>query len=222
MRAISSQAPQECGEGSTTRVYYLDQIMKPHERTAVRVCTKCGEEPQSGTSSWCKTCKAAYMRQLYHSDPARRENLNAKSRAYYAENRGEILEQKSEYGKKVSKRDAARRRERYRDDPEFREKTNLRTTEYYYDNPHVFRARDAKRRADQLNATPAWADMGAIKAIYRQAREMTDSLGEPYEVDHVVPLKGRTVCGLHVPQNLQIIPQTDNRKKFNRLPEDIV
>ncbi len=71
------------------------------------------------------------------------------------------------------------------------------------------------RRAVHRNACPAWADIEAIKHIYTTAKELTNSTGTKYEVDHVIPVKHPLVCGLHVENNLQIIPENENRVKSN-------
>jgi hypothetical protein len=62
------------------------------------------------------------------------------------------------------------------------------------------------RRAALLNATPPWVDLRAIDAIYRAC-----PVG--LEVDHIVPLNGRGVCGLHVPWNLQYLTKSANCSK---------
>ena len=72
-----------------------------------------------------------------------------------------------------------------------------------------------KQRFVNENATPAWADKRKIREIYEKARELTESTGIPHEVDHIVPLTNKSVCGLHVESNLQILPQQENRKKYN-------
>jgi hypothetical protein len=77
-------------------------------------------------------------------------------------------------------------------------------------------ADSAMRRAYVLNATPVWADKAAIKAIYAQCIETTKRTGIRHEVDHIVPLKGRQVSGLHVHWNLQVIPAIENRQKSNK------
>jgi hypothetical protein len=84
-------------------------------------------------------------------------------------------------------------------------------------NPHIRTALHAKRRATKLNATPAWADLEAIKKIYSDCAFITQATGVQQHVDHIVPLQGKTVCGLHVHYNLQIIDASDNRHKSNRL-----
>lgn len=62
-------------------------------------------------------------------------------------------------------------------------------------------------------ATPKWADMGAITTMYQQAKRLG------LEVDHVVPLQGKNVCGLHVENNLQHLTMEANRRKNNRFEE---
>lgn len=76
---------------------------------------------------------------------------------------------------------------------------------------------NALRRAQIAQATTLWADMEEIQQIYEQATELTTETGIPYHVDHIVPLFGKTVCGLHVEYNLQIITATENFSKGNKL-----
>lgn len=87
---------------------------------------------------------------------------------------------------------------------------------YQKENPHVEAARVAKRRAEKLRATPSWADMGAVAGFYEDARWFTKVTGVQHHVDHIVPLKGANVCGLHVPWNLEVILATDNLRKNNK------
>lgn len=92
--------------------------------------------------------------------------------------------------------------------------------EYYQRNPWVSSANHARWRADKLRATPKWADMKAIQAVYREAKLRSRREGLIYHVDHYYPLKGKNVCGLHVAENLQIILGSDNSRKKNHHPDE--
>lgn len=75
----------------------------------------------------------------------------------------------------------------------------------------------AKRHANQNTATPSWANLNLIKDIYQQASHLTLTTGIQHHVDHIIPLQGKTVSGLHVEYNLQILTATENLKKSNKL-----
>lgn len=80
----------------------------------------------------------------------------------------------------------------------------------------------ALQRARRLLRVPPWADLGAIALLYREAGRLTASTGIPHEVDHVVPLLGTTVSGLHVETNLRVVTKVTNRLKSNRFDEWMV
>ena len=71
---------------------------------------------------------------------------------------------------------------------------------------------EAKRKARRVSATPSWADEDAIKRMYIVSRFLSEHI-EPYHVDHVIPLQGNNICGLHVEYNLDVIPALDNLRK---------
>lgn len=71
------------------------------------------------------------------------------------------------------------------------------------------------RRAGLDLATPPWADRAAIKAVYQDSIRLTVETGVSHEVDHIVPLNGALVSGLHVHWNLKAIPAGANRTKSN-------
>jgi hypothetical protein len=91
----------------------------------------------------------------------------------------------------------------------------LVTEAYRLANLALYRAAAAKRRAAKLGATPAWANLDKIALIYDAAASLSEFMGAPYEVDHIVPLQSKFVCGLHCEANLEIIPREDNRSKGN-------
>ncbi len=72
---------------------------------------------------------------------------------------------------------------------------------------------EAVRRARKLQATPKWltkTQLKEIKTIYLNCPDHC-------EVDHIIPLKGKEVSGLHVPWNLQYLPGVINRIKHNKV-----
>lgn len=72
------------------------------------------------------------------------------------------------------------------------------------------------RRRRLRNATPKWLtkeQKAEIRAIYEKAARWSKETGERYVVDHVIPLQAPNVCGLHVPENLQVITHSLNVKK---------
>ncbi len=82
-------------------------------------------------------------------------------------------------------------------------------------------AKVARRKASKLQATPKWANDFFIKEIYHLAKIRTKIMGFKWEVDHIVPLRSKLVCGLHVENNLQVIPESKNRSKSNHYWPDM-
>jgi 5-methylcytosine-specific restriction endonuclease McrA len=76
------------------------------------------------------------------------------------------------------------------------------------------------RRRKHRDATPPWLtrkQKSEIRQLYQIAITMTQTTGEQYVVDHIVPWRGESVCGLHVPWNLRVITQEQNLAKSNKL-----
>lgn len=83
--------------------------------------------------------------------------------------------------------------------------------EYYANNKDKYAASRIKYRIAKNQATPPWADVEKIRKIY-------NNCPEGYHVDHYYPLQGDTICGLHVPENLQYLPAKENISKSNKMP----
>ena len=80
-------------------------------------------------------------------------------------------------------------------------------------------ARNQQRLEQIKRATPPWADKSAITDLYVLAKVLSRETGMQLDVDHVVPLRGRLVCGLHVGTNLRLLPRRENQLKHNRFAE---
>ena len=82
-------------------------------------------------------------------------------------------------------------------------------------------SQSAMYRAQKLNATPKWlteTQWEEMHRIYKVANKVSLTTGKPHDVDHIIPLQGENICGLHVPWNLAILPASINRSKGNAYP----
>jgi hypothetical protein len=87
-------------------------------------------------------------------------------------------------------------------------------------NPGKILAETRKHDTRKLRATPPWLTRNQLKEIqefYILVKELQWLCNEQLQVDHIVPLQGKNVCGLHVPWNLQILPKSLNCSKNNKL-----
>ena len=107
----------------------------------------------------------------------------------------------------------------YRSTPEGLERERSNKRAWKKANKGSVNSDTAKRHAAKLQRTPKWLtadDHAQIKAVYEQAQRLTECLGVEFQVDHIHPLQGKNVSGLHAPWNLQVITATANRQKGNR------
>lgn len=142
------------------------------------------------------------------------ELAREKKRQSYIRRREKVLaEQKRLRPRYAAKLAAANRKWREKNADRKRAVSKL----HYEANKAKWREYGAARKAAMLKATPPWADREAIRQFYLQAPP-------GYEIDHVVPLQGRTVCGLHWVGNFQYLTRAENQSKYNRrwpdMPEE--
>ena len=199
----------------------------------IKICTKCKQEKSvdlfykrsdrlNQYASHCKACKRAHdnahnqkpeiklAHNQYHKN--RRQNLEiiAKEKLY-----------KYEYHRlpEVQERKKLQQRVR-RLNPSVLAKERNRDSVYAKLNPHLYAAKTRQRKAAKLQRTPSWLSAEQIHTIeqfYWEAAEISKLVGEVYTVDHIVPLQGKIVSGLHVPWNLQIMSRSENSRQGNRI-----
>lgn len=180
----------------------------------MKQCARCGEQKpleafaknrsmKDGLHYYCRECIAAYSKARY---AANRDREREKNRINYE-----------------ARKDANRAKalEHYRAN---KEQHAARMREWQKANPHRVAAYTRARKAGLGQATPMWLSKEqheAMAAIYAEAAMLAAQTGVPHHVDHIVPLKGRKVCGLHVPWNLRAIPASENQSKSNKLMEHV-
>ena len=159
------------------------------------------------------------------------EKLKEYKKLWYAKNKEKcVLRSKEHYEKhKEEKKEYQRKwREENREthraysrqwNKENPEKARERLTKWYEANPGMRAVYGAQRKKHIALATPDWLsdhDILRIKGTYQVCAMRRNESDIDWHVDHVVPLRGKTVCGLHVPWNLKIIPAKENMSKGNK------
>lgn len=147
--------------------------------------------------SRCKFCVSIRTKQDYKT---KSKSICEKASNYYKLNRTTCLERISLYAKKN------------------RSTANAASCRYRIKqralNPGYYTAESMRRHAAKMQRYPKWLtkdDRRNIRELYKSARE------QGLVVDHIIPLRGKTVSGLHVPWNLQLLTEEQNRVKSNHL-----
>lgn len=144
-----------------------------------------------------------------------KERYKAKAEKWRKDNKERYRKRLKEY---FSREDVLARMRQTTKEWSAKNKDKKRESDKAYVAKNVARVRSykAKRRAKERSATPPWIakeHLDAIRAIYEEAERLTQETGIPHQVDHIVPLSGKTVSGLHVPWNLRAIPAVENNRR---------
>lgn len=180
-----------------------------------KVCKGCSEErglddfysdkrAKDGKQSRCKDCHKAFYKTDRGKAVKKKSYCPTKRSERYLEDKDSVL---------------AKSRQYYRENKEARLASGKK---HYQSNKHLYNSYVRQRQARIISATIALTQeqKEQIKEFYWLAKDLQAVSGEVYHVDHIVPLKGENICGLHVPWNLQILPADINLSKGNRYADD--
>jgi 5-methylcytosine-specific restriction endonuclease McrA len=151
--------------------------------------------------AYIKAWQAANPERVQASRQRQAEKDRARARAYYYANRDKVKANSKAWKEANPER--------------FKEHMKNRSLDKAQDSE-----RSRRRQACKQQRTPKWLTKEDFIQIYQRCDEVTKMTGIQHQVDHIVPLRGKTVSGLHVPWNLEVIPAIDNQKKGNRLPPE--
>lgn len=187
----------------------------------MKTCAKCGESKplvefskktscKDGLQRKCKSCASAEHTERRRVNPERIraleraskianvENVRAQQRVYRAENSEKVAKVKAVWSKANPN------------------KCKDYMAAWNKANPHMATAGTARYRASKLKQTPKWlseSERSEIARCYELASTYTNLFGVKVHVDHVIPLRGGSVRGLHVPWNLRVMIASENMQK---------
>ena len=201
---MPTKSCSKCGIAfpATTEFFYS----KKHGKYGVRaVCKFCEKELRDE-----KSVEISERAKIYYA--LNKEYIREQHKDYYNRNKTDIINRTSSNHKrnKVIRNSSAKKYYL-----ENKDKMNEMMKQHYCNNREYYAAKVAKYRTHKKQALPPWADMEAIRKVYKKAREMFMCTGVKYHVDHIIPINNHLVCGLHVANNLQIITETANKIKGN-------
>jgi len=191
-----------------------------------KICPKCKEtklltefrkcsSSKDGLQYSCRACMCAVVARWKKANP---EANKAHSSRHY-QNRAEHIKARASAYQKANKDVIKATRARWIE----KNPQSIKTIKSNWNkaNPGYLAYSVSARRAAKSQRTPAWADKDSIKQIYIECSNRR-AQGEDVVVDHIIPLRGKLVSGLHVAENLRIIPARENLLKNNKFdPEHV-
>ena len=171
------------------------------DRSVEKSCPRCGVVfITTGSSRYRKIyCSRDCFTKTNSAKPIVKAKARERASRRYAEKRDEVMAASIRY------------RERNR------EKLSKLTREWQKQNPSKYMLIKTERIAKMKKAFCRWADREKIAEIYAQAKKLTLETGILHHVDHIIPMKGKNVTGLHHEDNLQILTASQNLRKYNNV-----
>lgn len=206
-----------------------------------KICSSCNEflslenyskrkGTPDGLNGRCKQCIKVYMAKQHLRRRNRPENiekrklrqeqvLTRKQNRVSDFNKKEYMKQYRSLNREHLVEVSRKRYDTLKDDPLFKLNEKLRKAEFYSLNKDKYRAQEAKRNfmenASKLKCLKS-GDLEDIRVYYFVSKELSKLHEIGYNVDHIVPLNNKLVCGLHVPWNLRVLTEKENKSKGNK------
>lgn len=180
------------------------------------ICNSCCEEKEDSEFELVTNGKWTFPRKQCRSC------VNKRKREYYHRNKELIsASSKKRYAEDIEFRNAckARCKKRYESN---KEKLREYGRNHYRNNHTAYKRRGAERKHHVKIATPTWSDESKREILYLASKAM--DFFNPFtshEVDHRIPLRGKTVCGLNVENNMQILTKEENLEKRAKFPHHL-
>lgn len=165
--------------------------------------------------SHCKLCAKTHHGPKYRAN--HKTDIKAWHAQHYIEKQDEIKARNSAWQKANLESSRARvARHRAKDVEKARRKTRESARRWYAKHKPKSVANGKRYVLLKQKRMPSWANQQYIADMYMLAALVSEATGIKYHVDHIVPLRGKKVCGLHVEHNLQVIPASENLQKGER------
>lgn len=158
---------------------------------------------------YCPTCKTEKETASFYTNKSKKDGLHSECKECSKKRKqgwsSSNKEKVAAYDKEWQKSNKDKKSKNYRN--------------WQKNNKAFVNTYNSSVRASKLKRTPAWLtphDYKVMESKYAMAAWLSAIVGIDYHVDHTIPLRGKNVSGLHVPDNLRIIPAKDNLEKGNK------
>lgn len=191
-------------------------------------CKRCGDakeksldffyaHPQSkdGFHSWCKSCCKQWRDENREKRIAQMKDWVAKNSDYVKEQQSKHYQENKEHRIETTRK----RAKMLANCPIEKARKSAYGKKWRVENPDKNRAKSNKRRATKEQRTPSWYnefDDFVMQEAHNLALLRNKSTCFTWHVDHIIPLFGKVVSGLHVANNIDVVPQSYNNAKSNK------